>query len=187
MTDDTTSRRLPPGQTLLFDADDTLWENNIYFERAISAFISYLDHREHSPEEVREHLNACERKTIAAQGYGLKSFRNSLVACFEQLTDQPVTADKHDHIVSFGQSCRGPGDRVAARRRETSLCWPSVTGAFLSPKATPWNSATNRPLRTPSRTSTQSEVLAEKNDAAYHLIALQHECDRPRTWMVGSN
>ena len=27
-------------QTILLDADDTLWENNIYFERAIAAFIS---------------------------------------------------------------------------------------------------------------------------------------------------
>ena len=39
--------RQPPGQTLLFDADDTLWENNIYFESAISSFVSYLDHRTH--------------------------------------------------------------------------------------------------------------------------------------------
>ncbi len=29
-------------QTLLIDADDTLWENNIYFERAIAKFISFL-------------------------------------------------------------------------------------------------------------------------------------------------
>ena len=40
-------------QTLLIDADDTLWENNIYFERAIAGFIAYLDHREHTPAEVR--------------------------------------------------------------------------------------------------------------------------------------
>jgi putative hydrolase of the HAD superfamily len=40
-------------QTLLIDADDTLWENNIYFERAIAGFISFLDHREHTPEAVR--------------------------------------------------------------------------------------------------------------------------------------
>jgi len=31
-------------QTLLIDADDTLWENNIYFERAIAGFISFLNH-----------------------------------------------------------------------------------------------------------------------------------------------
>jgi putative hydrolase of the HAD superfamily len=39
----------PPRQTLLIDADDTLWENNIYFERAIASFISYLDHHRHAP------------------------------------------------------------------------------------------------------------------------------------------
>ena len=35
--------RIPPGQNLLIDADDTLWENNIYFERAITDFISFLE------------------------------------------------------------------------------------------------------------------------------------------------
>src|SRR5947209_18993706 len=41
-------------QTLLIDADDTLWENNIYFERAIAGFISFLNHQQLSPAEVRE-------------------------------------------------------------------------------------------------------------------------------------
>ncbi len=35
-------------QTLLVDADDTLWENNIYFERAIANFISFLNHHEYT-------------------------------------------------------------------------------------------------------------------------------------------
>jgi putative hydrolase of the HAD superfamily len=92
------------GQTLLFDADDTLWENNIYFERAIASFISYLNHRQFSPEQVRERLNHVEHATIRANGYGLKSFRQSLVRCFEQLTDAPLTPDKHARIVSFANA-----------------------------------------------------------------------------------
>ncbi len=36
-------------QTLLIDADDTLWENNIYFERAIVNFISFLTIRNIPP------------------------------------------------------------------------------------------------------------------------------------------
>ena len=40
-------------QTLLIDADDTLWENNVYFERAIAEVISFLNHRERAPAEVR--------------------------------------------------------------------------------------------------------------------------------------
>ena len=90
-TAESIAEQLPPGQILLIDADDTLWENNIYFERAIAAFISYLDHRVHTPEEVRERLNHIERATIAAHGYGLQSFRRSLVTCFEHLADAPVT------------------------------------------------------------------------------------------------
>ncbi len=28
---------------LIIDADDTLWENNIYFERAFDEFVEFLD------------------------------------------------------------------------------------------------------------------------------------------------
>src|ERR1700749_643400 len=91
-------------QTLLIDADDTLWENNVYFERAIAAFISYLDHRVHTREEVREHLNKCERATIKKHGYGLQSFRRSMIECFEELSDSPVDDEKHARIVSFAES-----------------------------------------------------------------------------------
>jgi hypothetical protein len=43
---DSSVPRFELSQTLLIDADDTLWENNIYFERAIADFISFLNHRE---------------------------------------------------------------------------------------------------------------------------------------------
>jgi len=43
---------------LLIDADDTLWENNIYFEQAIHAFIGFLDHSSLTPAEVRAVLDA---------------------------------------------------------------------------------------------------------------------------------
>jgi putative hydrolase of the HAD superfamily len=72
-------------QTLLIDADDTLWENNIHFERAIAKFISFLNHREYSPEMVRLVLNDVERESIIQHGYGLHSFAHSLVETFEIL------------------------------------------------------------------------------------------------------
>ena len=57
-------------QTLLIDADDTLWENNIYFERAIANFISFLNHHEFLPEQVREVLNDVEREWPAQRRDG---------------------------------------------------------------------------------------------------------------------
>src|SRR5271170_3257860 len=88
-------------QTLLIDADDTLWENNIYFERAIAAYISYLDHLPHTPAQVREALNQAERETILSHGYGLGSFTQSLIACFEKLTGSSVAEHHHAQIRTF--------------------------------------------------------------------------------------
>src|SRR5260370_19198883 len=85
-------------QTLLIDADDTLWENNIYFERAIAAFISFLNHHEYSPEQVREILNDVERENILKHGYGLHSFAHALVATFERLSVEPITPELHARI-----------------------------------------------------------------------------------------
>ena len=100
----TTETHFAPGQTLLIDADDTLWENNIYFERAIAAFISYLNHKEYTREEVRERLNEVERENVRLHGYGLTSFRRALVTCFESLTTGPITPARHERIMSFAQS-----------------------------------------------------------------------------------
>ncbi|MFZ0689079.1 MAG: haloacid dehalogenase, partial [Acidobacteriaceae bacterium] len=91
----TTETHFAPGQTLLIDADDTLWENNIYFERAIAAFISYLNHKEYTREEVRERLNEVERENVRLHGYGLTSFRRALVTCFESLTTGAITPARH--------------------------------------------------------------------------------------------
>ena len=97
---------MPPylHQTLLLDADDTLWENNIYFERAIAAFISFLDHKRHSPAEVRQSLNQAEHESIAAMGYGLASFTHSLITCFRRLSEREVSTADEEKICSFARS-----------------------------------------------------------------------------------
>src|SRR5437899_5617426 len=91
-------------QTLLIDADDTLWENNIYFERAIANFISFLNHHEYSPPQVREVLNQVEQESIITHGYGLHSFAHSLVETFERLAVEPITPALHGKIQSFAHA-----------------------------------------------------------------------------------
>src|SRR5437588_8401498 len=91
-------------QTLLIDADDTLWENNIYFERAIANFISFLNHHEYTPEQVRGVLNDVERECIVKHGYGLHSFAHALVDTFERLSLEPLTPALHETISGFAHT-----------------------------------------------------------------------------------
>src|SRR5437660_10777762 len=91
-------------QTLLIDADDMLWENNIYFERDIAGFISFLNHHEYSPEQVRGVLNEVERECIITHGYGLYSFAHALVGTFEKLAVEPLTPALHETINGFAHA-----------------------------------------------------------------------------------
>src|SRR5437763_1447252 len=91
-------------QALLIDADDTLWENNVYFERAIADFISFLNHRERTPAEVREILNDVERDCIVSHGYGLRSFAHALVKTFERLSVEPLTPALREVIHGFAHT-----------------------------------------------------------------------------------
>ncbi len=96
--------RVRPGQYLLIDADDTLWENNVYFERAIANFISFLNHHEYTPDQVREVLYDVERENIRQHGYGMQSFALALVKCFEQLSVGPLTPALHETIHGFAHA-----------------------------------------------------------------------------------
>ncbi len=181
------SCRRPSHQTLLIDADDTLWENNIYFERAIASFISYLDHRIYTTEQVREHLNHCERATIASHGYGLQSFRRSLVDCFEKLTEAPVTAEKHQRIVSFTDAIADheiellPG--VAATLPDLSTRHRLI----LVTKGDP-NEQQGKLQRSGLADHFSAiEVLPEKHHEAYMALAEHHGCESSTTWMIGNS
>ena len=174
-------------QTLLIDADDTLWENNIYFERAITSFISYLDHRVHTSEEVREHLNTCERATIAKYGYGLQSFRRSLVDCFEQLSDGPVTPEKHARIVSFTEAIASQEIELLTGVEETLRELGGRHRLILVTKGNA-EEQNDKVERSGLRALFAAvEVPHEKTAAMYRELAKRHDCDAANTWMIGNS
>jgi putative hydrolase of the HAD superfamily len=174
-------------QTLLVDADDTLWENNIYFERAIAAFISYLDHHVHTADEVREHLNVCERATIAAHGYGIRSFRRSLVNCFEQLSESPISPERHAQIVSFTDAIASneiellPAVDTTLRELHQRHRIILVTKGDTVEQTDKLERSGLRPF------FNAVEVLAEKNAAAYRDVTIRYKCNPASAWMIGNS
>src|SRR3981081_3199501 len=77
--------RIEGRQHLIFDADDTLWENNIYFEKAFDEFCDFLSHSHLSAEEVRAHLDEIEIANAKVYGYGARNFARNLRACYAKL------------------------------------------------------------------------------------------------------
>jgi putative hydrolase of the HAD superfamily len=174
-------------QTLLIDADDTLWENNIYFERAIARFISFLNHHEFSPEQVREVLNDVERECIVKHGYGLRSFAHALVYTFERLSVAPVTPELHAQIHSFAHSIADHPVELLPEVPETLQYLSQRHRVILMTKgAIP--EQTGKVERSGLKEYFAAvEVVAEKDPAAYARVVEKYELALAGTWMVGNS
>ena len=82
--------------TLLIDADDTLWENNIYFEQVREQFLRWMADHGFSIIEVQEIFARIEHENIQKNGYGGENFIASLKDTFLFL--QPEGASNQDGL-----------------------------------------------------------------------------------------
>jgi len=174
-------------QTLLIDADDTLWENNVYFERAIERFISFLNHHEFSPEQVREVLNEVERECIVKHGYGLHSFAHALVDTFEKLSPEPITTELHAQVSSFARTIENHAIEFLPEVPETLAYLSSRHRLVLVTKGAD-DEQTGKIERSGVREYfTATEVVSEKNAPVYRRIVEHYQLDPASTWMVGNS
>ena len=172
-------------QTLLIDADDTLWENNIYFERAIARFISFLNHREFSPTQVREVLNDVERECIITHGYGLHSFAHALVRTFERLSVEPVTPELHERINSFAHTIADHSVEILPEVPETLQYLSQRHHVILVTKGAIAEQTGKVERSGLKQYFAVVEILAEKDVAAYQAIIEKYDLAHDSTWMVG--
>jgi putative hydrolase of the HAD superfamily len=182
-----TTESIHQSQTLLIDADDTLWENNIYFERAIVRFISFLNHHEFSPEQVREVLNDVERECIVKHGYGLHSFAHALVDTFERLSVQPVTPELHAQITSFAHTFADHPIELLPEVAQT-LHYLSTRHRLILVTKGALAEQTGKIERSGlKKYFAATEIVAEKDSAAYQALIEKHSLARNSTWMVGNS
>ena len=174
-------------QTLLIDADDTLWENNIYFERAIVHFISFLNHHEFSPEQVREVLNDVERECIVKHGYGLHSFSHALVDTFERLSVRPVTPELHAQITGFAHSVADHAIEFLPDVPQTLEYLSKRHRLILVTKGAIAEQSGKIERSGLKEYFAATEIVAEKDPAVYHSLVEKHSLAHNSTWMIGNS
>lgn len=112
-----------------FDADDTLWRSEDYYQRAGVEFEqivgAYVDVGDAS---LRSRLHAVEKRNLASFGYGAKGMTLSMIEAAIELTEAAITAQDVHRIVALGKGLlehpvellpgiRGAVESVAERHR----------------------------------------------------------------------
>lgn len=174
-------------QALLIDADDTLWENNIYFERAIANFISFLNHHEYSPERVREVLNEVERECIVTHGYGLHSFAHALVRTFERLAVEPLTSSLHETINGFAHTIAEHPIEILRGVPETLQYLSDRHHLILLTKGAIAEQTGKIERSGLKEYFAAVEIVAEKEVFTYHNVVSKYGLSSDSTWMIGNS
>jgi putative hydrolase of the HAD superfamily len=174
-------------QTLLIDADDTLWENNIYFERAIANFISFLNHHEYSPEQVRQVLNEVERECIVTHGYGLHSFAHALVETFERLAVEPLTPALHETINGFAHTIAHHPVEIIKGVTETLQYLSERHHLILMTKGAIAEQSGKIERSGLKEYFAAVEIVAEKDMSTYRSIISKYALPSESTWMIGNS
>jgi putative hydrolase of the HAD superfamily len=174
-------------QNIMIDADDTLWENNIYFEHAIANFISFLEHKKMSSEEVRQVINRVEHENIKAHGYGIASFAKALVRTFEELSVEPITPALHETVHGFALAIAERPIEFIEGVEDTLKYLHSRHRLLLVTKGNHEEQTAKVQRSNLSRYFEAIEVVPEKDAKTYAKLGEKYGLEARNTWMIGNS
>ncbi|MDU9004187.1 HAD family hydrolase [Sedimentitalea todarodis] len=172
--------------TVAFDADDTLWHNERFFQDTQAQFTELLaDYAD--PEHLADRLLAAERRNIGQYGYGIKGFVLSMIETAIDVTDQRVPASVIARLMEAGREMLAHPIELLPHAQETVEAVAATHRVLLITKGD---------LLDQERKLAQSglgdlfdgvEIVSEKSAESYAAIFARHGEGPERGLMVGNS
>jgi putative hydrolase of the HAD superfamily len=172
---------------LIVDADDTLWENNIYFERAFDEFVEFLGHSSLSAAEIRSVLDEIEDANNRIHGYGSLNFGRNLRQCFEKLAEREIGENDLRTVMGFAERILECPMEVIEGVAETLEYLALRHELTLFTKGHPEEQKLKIDRSGLGPFFSHAAIVKEKDAAAYRRLVAERGMDASRTWMIGNS
>jgi len=176
--------------TLILDADDTLWENNVFYEEAIAAFAECMAGEGFDREEARQTFNCIEHERVLLVGYAPEEFVRSMVIAYRALCQQhgcqPRLAVERE-VETLGRRVieypivllDGVGESIPRLHRYCRL--------LLLTKGDRQAQQSKVDRSGLAAYFEAVHIVPEKDVQVLHSLLQRHRLDPQRTWMVGNS
>ncbi|MFC8448033.1 HAD family hydrolase [Kitasatospora sp. NPDC057223] len=174
-------------QVLVFDADDTLWENNVVFERVIADFLRWMEHPTLDTAGRRAVLDEIQAANALTHGYGSRMLVRSLGDCVASLRGRPATAAEIDGINELAavlidhQVELVPGAAETLAQLSTRHRLFLLTKGHVEEQRRKIDSSGLAPL------FEAVEIVPEKDDATYRRFINAYGLTPAASWMIGNS
>ncbi|MGP8302911.1 HAD family hydrolase [Streptomyces inhibens] len=172
---------------LIFDADDTLWENNVIFERVIDEFLDWMVHPELDRDGVRAVLDGIEAANAVTLGYGSKVFLHSLGECVERLRGRAATAEESARISGWAAAFDGGRVELIPQVAETLAELARRHELLLLTKGDTEEQERKVAASGLTRHFRGVHIVAEKNVATYEELTRAYDLVPASAWMIGNS
>jgi putative hydrolase of the HAD superfamily len=172
---------------LLIDADDTLWENNIYFESAFEKFVDFLDHSALTPVQIRDVLNEIELVNAKIHGYGARNFGRNLQQAYHHLVEREIRAGDLAHVMSLAERILEQPLELIEGVEETLAELSSRHDLTLFTKGHQEEQKLKVDRSGLGCHFAHTAIVKEKDAGAYVRIVEDRGLAREDTWMIGNS
>lgn len=175
---------------LILDADDTLWENNVFYEQATDAFVERMAGEGFDPVRARQTLAQAEHERVPLVGYAPEEFVRSLVLAYHRLCREQGRQPRPQveaEIEAIGRTVVEYPIILLDGVAETLACLHRRCRLILLTKGDP---QVQRGKVERSGLGPYFEavyVVPEKGPEVLRDLLARHQLDPQRTWMVGNS
>jgi putative hydrolase of the HAD superfamily len=173
--------------TLLINADNTLWESNVFFEHTLERFFSLVEPFGYARAYARHILNETERQNIQQHGYGVRSFARSLEQSYMKLAGGLAQRSALDEVASMVAELEHTPPRVLDGVPETLAYLSSRHRMILFTKGEPAEEAAKVERSGLQGFFDSIEIVADKNIRVYGDLVDKHHVVKSYAWLVGSS
>ncbi len=177
-------------RTLIIDADDTLWENNIYYEQCVDEFAELMTAQGFDQDEAIQLMDDVERERTPVVGYAPEEFARSMTIVYERLCrryERPVDPAISAQALDIGRKVAHYPMNLLDGVKET-LDW--LKGRFqllLLTKGDQTTQANKLERSGLARFFDTVHIVPEKDAAVFQALAAEYDLDHTQTWMVGNS
>jgi len=176
--------------TLIIDADDTLWESEIYYQRCIAEFGELMAAQGFDEEEAKETLDRVERERVADAGYGPKAFAENVLIAYETLCERKGLSPDEQ----VREAARRIGHQVLSHPiillQGVAETLPRLSEAFELILLTKGNEAIQIDKLTRSGLESHFRsvhVVHEKDAAVFQALIDEYDLAGDEVWMIGNS
>ena len=173
-------------EMIAFDADDTLWHNEIQYTSAKQRFAELLSGY-CDPEMIIRQLDATEMENVDSYGYGIKSFTLSMVETAIALSGGQVQASEIQAIIELSRDMLEEEVTLFDQVEETLMSLSAEYDLLLITKGDTFEQELKIKRTGLTGYFRHIEVVGEKSAAVYREILRKYGIDPSRFLMVGNS